>query len=166
MSISRAMRVIEGRRVVSQNRHRGRKPDPCRDPRGGVAGSGFYRCRPHQRNVELAGLDRANFYPPIWPNKILARTHCREFLTGIGVRQSVHIAISRLTLHRATNAIPLMAMRRWRSTMRELSAEARLHLYARFLSGRTGAGIHMAALYGAFALIAAIVFGTLSVHPF
>ena len=48
--------------------------------------------------------------------------------------------------------------------MRELSAEARLHLYARSFSGRTGTGIHMAALYGA--LIAAIVFGTLSVHPF
>ena len=50
--------------------------------------------------------------------------------------------------------------------MRELSAEARLHLYARSRSGRTRTGIHMAALYGAFALIAAIVFGTLSVHPF
>ena len=50
--------------------------------------------------------------------------------------------------------------------MRELSAEARLHLYARSLSGRTATGIHMAALYGAFALIAAVIFGTLSVHPF
>jgi hypothetical protein len=50
--------------------------------------------------------------------------------------------------------------------MRELSAEARLHLYARSLSGRTGSGIHVAALYGAFAIIAAVVFGTLSVHPF
>jgi hypothetical protein len=69
-------------------------------------------------------------------------------------------------LHPAANSIPLFAMRRWRSTMRELSAEARLHLYARSLSGRTGTGIQMAALYGAFTLIAAIVFGTLSVHPF
>jgi hypothetical protein len=50
--------------------------------------------------------------------------------------------------------------------MRELSAEARLHLYARSLSRRTGTGFHMAALYGAFALIAAIVVGSLSVHPF
>jgi hypothetical protein len=50
--------------------------------------------------------------------------------------------------------------------MRELSAEARLHLYARSLSRRTGASIHLAALYSAFAVIAAIVFGTLSVHPF
>ena len=50
--------------------------------------------------------------------------------------------------------------------MRELSAEARLHLYARSLSGRTGTGIQTAAFYGAFALIAAVVFGTLSVHPF
>ena len=50
--------------------------------------------------------------------------------------------------------------------MRELSAEARLHLYARSLSRRTGRGFQAAALYGAFAVIAAIVFGTLSVHPF
>jgi hypothetical protein len=53
-----------------------------------------------------------------------------------------------------------------RSTMRELSAEARLHLYARQLSRQTGSGIHTAALYGSLALIAAIVFGTMSVHPF
>jgi hypothetical protein len=50
--------------------------------------------------------------------------------------------------------------------MRELSAEARLHLYALSLSGRAGKGLHLAAFYGAFALIAVIVFGTLSVHPF
>jgi hypothetical protein len=87
-------------------------------------------------------------------------------LTAIGVWQSVNIAISKVALHRAANGIPLMAMGRWRSTMRELSAESRLHLYARSFSARTGTGIHMAALYGAFALIAAIVFGTLSVHPF
>jgi len=87
-------------------------------------------------------------------------------LTAIGVWQSVNIAISKVALHPAANGIPLMAMGRWRSTMRELSAEARLHLYARSFSARTGTGIHMAALYGAFALIAAIVFGTLSVHPF
>ncbi|HEY5126945.1 MAG TPA: hypothetical protein VIJ35_06530 [Bradyrhizobium sp.] len=50
--------------------------------------------------------------------------------------------------------------------MRELSAEARLHLYARSLSGRTASGFHAAALYGALAVIAAVVFGSLSVHPF
>ncbi|WP_198026581.1 hypothetical protein [Bradyrhizobium sp. ARR65] len=50
--------------------------------------------------------------------------------------------------------------------MRELSAEARLHFHARSLSRRTGRGLHLAALCGAFAVIAAIVFGTLSVHPF
>jgi hypothetical protein len=64
------------------------------------------------------------------------------------------------------NSISLFAMGRWRSTMRELSAEARLHLYARSLSGRTGRGLQTAAFYGAFAVIAAVVFGTLSVHPF
>jgi len=58
-------------------------------------------------------------------------------------------------------------MLRWRSTMRELSAEARLHFYARSLSRRTtGTGLHTAALYSALAVIAAVVFGTLSVHPF
>ena len=50
--------------------------------------------------------------------------------------------------------------------MRELSAEARLHLYARSLTRKTGNGFHAAALYGAFALIASVLFGTLSVHPF
>jgi len=50
--------------------------------------------------------------------------------------------------------------------MCELSAEARLHLYARSLSRRSGVGFHTAALYSALALIAAVVFGTLSVHPF
>jgi hypothetical protein len=60
----------------------------------------------------------------------------------------------------------MQPMLRWRLAMRELSAEARLHLYARSLSRRTGAGFHTAALYSALALIAAVVFGSLSVHPF
>ncbi|WP_298260535.1 hypothetical protein [Bradyrhizobium sp.] len=50
--------------------------------------------------------------------------------------------------------------------MRELSAEARLHLYARSLSRKTGTGVQAAALFGAFAVIAGVLFGTLSVHPF
>jgi len=50
--------------------------------------------------------------------------------------------------------------------MRELSAEARLHWYARSLSGRTANRLQTAALYSAFAVIAAVVFGTLSYHPF
>jgi hypothetical protein len=52
--------------------------------------------------------------------------------------------------------------------MRELSAEARLHLRARSLapSPRVGTRMHIVALYTAFAVIAAIVFGSLSVHPF
>jgi hypothetical protein len=50
--------------------------------------------------------------------------------------------------------------------MRELSAEARLHLYALSLSRRTRTGLHTAALYSALALISAVVFGTLSIHPF
>ena len=50
--------------------------------------------------------------------------------------------------------------------MRELSAEARLHFHARSLTRRTRANMHSVALYGAFALIAAVVIGSLSVHPF
>ncbi|MDB5500592.1 MAG: hypothetical protein JWR89_494 [Tardiphaga sp.] len=50
--------------------------------------------------------------------------------------------------------------------MRDFSAEARLHIHARTLAGRSAVRIHTVAVYGAFALIAAIVFGTLSVHPF
>ena len=50
--------------------------------------------------------------------------------------------------------------------MRELAAEARLHFYARSLSRRTGQRFQTAALYGSLAMIAAVVFGTLSVHPF
>jgi hypothetical protein len=49
--------------------------------------------------------------------------------------------------------------------MRELKAEARLHWRARALR-RNGARVHLAAVYSAFAVIAAVVFGTLSVHPF
>ncbi|HVX78139.1 MAG TPA: hypothetical protein VHB49_18560 [Bradyrhizobium sp.] len=50
--------------------------------------------------------------------------------------------------------------------MRELSAEARLHWRARSLSRRSSRRFHTAALYGAFAVIAAVVFGALSFHPF
>jgi hypothetical protein len=69
-------------------------------------------------------------------------------------------------LRATAERISMAVMERWRSTMRKLSAEARLHLYARSLSRRTGNGFHAAALYGAVALIAAMVFGSLSIHPF
>jgi hypothetical protein len=50
--------------------------------------------------------------------------------------------------------------------MREISAEARLHWHARAVSGRTTRRLQEAALYSAFIVIAAVVFGTLSYHPF
>jgi hypothetical protein len=56
-------------------------------------------------------------------------------------------------------------MGRWKLAMRKLSAEARLHFYACSLK-RARNSIHLVALYSAFALIAAVVFGTLSAHPF
>jgi hypothetical protein len=99
-------------------------------------------------------------------NKLLPGIPREEFSPAIEVRQSICIAIFPVILNPTANSIPLSAMGRWRSTMRELSAEARLHLYARSVSRRSGTGLHTAALYSAFALIAAIVFGTLSVHPF
>ena len=49
--------------------------------------------------------------------------------------------------------------------MHEFSAEARLHMRARSLK-RSGGSVQLAAVYSAFAVIAAVVFGTLSVHPF
>jgi hypothetical protein len=69
-------------------------------------------------------------------------------------------------LRAGANDIPYASMLRWRSAMRQLSAEARLHFHARSLSRRTETRIHTVALYGAFAVIAAVVFGTLSIHPF
>ncbi|HEY0851483.1 MAG TPA: hypothetical protein VGD96_16315 [Bradyrhizobium sp.] len=50
--------------------------------------------------------------------------------------------------------------------MRELSADARLPIHARLLSSRMERRLHTVAIYSSLALIAAIVFGTLSVHPF
>ena len=50
--------------------------------------------------------------------------------------------------------------------MRELSAETRLRVQARVLSGRGPGRIQLFALYGSFALIAGIVMGSLSIHPF
>jgi hypothetical protein len=78
----------------------------------------------------------------------------------------VRIVILAHRLRPTKIGIHLTHMLRWRATMRELSAEARLHFYARSLSRRSGRGLHAAALYGSLAMIAAVVFGTLSVHPF
>jgi hypothetical protein len=79
--------------------------------------------------------------------------------------QSIDIAICADALRSGPDDISLAHMGRWRSAMRELSAEARLHFYARSLR-RSGTSLHLAAFYSAFALIAAVLFGTLSVHPF
>jgi hypothetical protein len=50
--------------------------------------------------------------------------------------------------------------------MQQLSAEARLHLRARATSSRTERRLHTIAIYSSLALIAAVVIGSLSVHPF
>jgi hypothetical protein len=79
---------------------------------------------------------------------------------------SAIVAISTVGLRPRRERYLTCAMRDWKRAMRELSAEIRLHLYARSLSKRAGRGLHSAALYGAFALIAAVALGTLSVRPF
>jgi hypothetical protein len=81
------------------------------------------------------------------------------------IRGSSGITICGATLPKRNVGISLVRMGRWKSTMRELSAEARLHLRARSLR-RKPASVHLAAVYSAFAVIAAVVFGTLSIHPF
>jgi hypothetical protein len=50
--------------------------------------------------------------------------------------------------------------------MRELSAEARLHFHARSSTRRSIDRIQTFAVYSAFALIAAVVLGSWSVHQF
>ncbi len=50
--------------------------------------------------------------------------------------------------------------------MRNLFAEPRLHLQERARLGRRPGGIGVIVAYCALAIIAAIVFGSLSVHPF
>jgi hypothetical protein len=57
-------------------------------------------------------------------------------------------------------------MGHWKTMMRELAAEARLHRYARTLSGRTGARTHSVAFYSVLAVIAVVVLGTISIRPF
>ena len=100
------------------------------------------------------------------PNKILERIPDREFFSEIAGLQGARIAILADVLSPGAIDIPYVAMLRWRSTMRELSVETRLHSDTRAFSRKSGTGFHTAALYSAFAVIAAVVFGTLSVHPF
>jgi hypothetical protein len=57
-------------------------------------------------------------------------------------------------------------MGHWKTMMRELAAEARLHRYARSLSSRPEARTHSVAFYSTLAVIAVIVLGTISVRPF
>ena len=50
--------------------------------------------------------------------------------------------------------------------MSDLSADTRLSIDQRPLSSRMEQRIHTVAIYSSLVLIAAVVFGTLSVHPF
>jgi len=50
--------------------------------------------------------------------------------------------------------------------VQQLSAEARLHFRARVMSSRIERRLHTIAIYSSLALIAAVVVGSLSVHPF
>jgi hypothetical protein len=57
-------------------------------------------------------------------------------------------------------------MLRWRSTLRELSADNRLPIQSRLLSSGMERRLHTIAIYSSLALIAAVMVGSLSVHPF
>jgi hypothetical protein len=98
-------------------------------------------------------------------NNILAQHHGVECFDWVLSPSAPSIAISPAVLRSDANRILMRGMRSWRSSMRELSAEARLHLYARSLSRRGARGFHVAALYSAFAIIAAVVFGTSFLTP-
>jgi hypothetical protein len=97
---------------------------------------------------------------------MLSPLGCGEFSPAIGLLDGPRVVISRLALPPAEDSILLRLMLYRRSTMRERYAKARLHLHALTVSGRAAVRIQKFALYGAFALIAAVVFGSLSVHPF
>ena len=50
--------------------------------------------------------------------------------------------------------------------MRELSADTRFPIQSRLVSSGTERRLHTIAIYSSLALIAAVVVGSLSVHPF
>jgi len=50
--------------------------------------------------------------------------------------------------------------------VRELSADARLPIQQRFLPSGVERRLHTIAIYSSLALIAAVVVGSLSIHPF
>jgi hypothetical protein len=99
-------------------------------------------------------------------NKIARRRRHGEYYSTPERPDVLIIIISGTRLRRPDLSPCYLQMLRWRTMMRELSAEARLHNRARASSNRTAVRLHTAAVYGAFALIAAIVFGATSVRPF
>jgi hypothetical protein len=99
-------------------------------------------------------------------NKIARRRRHGEYYSTPERPGVLIIIISGTRLRRPDLSPCYLQMSRWRKMMRELSAEARLHSRARASSNRTAVRLHTAAVYGAFALIAAIVFGATSVRPF
>jgi hypothetical protein len=92
-----------------------------------------------------------------------------EVLTGIEPIPDVGIAFTGDTLKPEWVVICFGADRSspatWRRTMYHLSDQGRMNFQGRSLPTRSGA-ILMVLAYGALAIIAGVVFGTLSVHPF
>jgi hypothetical protein len=54
----------------------------------------------------------------------------------------------------------------WRSAMRDIVSGTEAHTRTISAQAEPDDRVHMLGVYGAFALIATIVFGTLSYHPF
>ena len=100
---------------------------------------------------------RKKFSPDSMPEKVSLQSDLAE---------ASALLFSRAYCIRKPAIFFMTHMLRWRSTMRELSAEARLHFHARSVSSRTERRLHTLAIYGSLALIAAVVLGSLSVHPF
>jgi hypothetical protein len=114
-------------------------------------------------HVQQAGIPAVAQKPP---NNLLAMNRPKEFFSVKRLLDGAGIVIFHTRLRFRPFAIAMKPMTRWRTTMRELSAGARLHRHARTVSGRSMVGIQTFALYASFALIAAIVVGSVTVHPF
>ncbi|MGB5901965.1 MAG: hypothetical protein WBH00_03855, partial [Xanthobacteraceae bacterium] len=78
--------------------------------------------------------------------------------------ENTPVVIFREWLRFRTSALHYPAPRRWSLTMRD--SETRRSVPVRELVSRVETRIHVVALGGAFALIAAVLFGTLTYRPF
>jgi hypothetical protein len=94
------------------------------------------------------------------------RGYDREFLTVPAGSNSNDIAISDVVLRSAGRALFSWLEIARRTAMRTASASYRVNSQSRALRERGGSTLVLIAFFSAFALIAAIAFGTPLLHPF